>query len=49
LTGRGDNSAAIVVYALKDQPGGADAALESFLTANYDAINALLLKARQGK
>ena len=49
LTGRGDNSAAIIVYTPKDQPGGADAALESFLAANYDAINALLLNARHGK
>ena len=47
LTGRGDNSAAIVVYTSKEQAGGGDAVLESFLAANYDAINALLLKARQ--
>ena len=49
LTGRGDNSAAIVIYASKDQPGGADAVLESFFLTNYEAINALLLKTRQGK
>lgn len=48
LTGRGDNSAVIVIYTPKDQPGGGDAVLESFLVANYDAINALLLKARLG-
>ena len=49
LTGRGDNSAAIIVYTPKDQPGSADAVLESFLSTNYDAIDALLLKTRQGK
>ena len=49
LTGRGDNSAAIIVYTLKDQPGGADEVLASFLSTNYEAINALLLKARQSK
>ena len=49
LTGRGDNSAAIIAYTLKDQPGGADAVLESFLSTNYDAINALLLTTRQSK
>ena len=49
LTGRGDNSAAIIVYTLKDQPGGADDVLASFLSTNYEAINALLLKARQSK
>ena len=45
LMGRGDNSAAIVVFTSKEQAGGGDAVLESFLAANYDAINALLLNA----
>ena len=49
LTGRGDNSAALIIYAPKDQAGGADAVLESFLLTNYQAINALLLKTRQGQ
>jgi exosortase A len=49
LTGRGDNSAAIIVYTRKDQPGGGEAVLESFLMTNYDAIHALLSKAQQGK
>ena len=49
LTGRGDNSAAIVIYTPKEQAGGADAVLESFMVANHDAINALLLKARPGQ
>ncbi|MDO9165478.1 MAG: exosortase A [Rhodoferax sp.] len=47
LTGRGDDSAVIIVYTPKDAPGGADTVLESFLTANYPAINRLLLKTRQ--
>ena len=49
LTGRGDNSAVVIVYTSKEQSGGGDAVLESFLAANYDAINALLLKAGQGQ
>ena len=49
LTGRGDNSAAIIIYTSKDQPGGGDAVLESFFLTNYEAINALLLKTRLGK
>ena len=49
LTGRGDNSAAIIIYTSKDQPGGGDAVLESFFSTNYEAINALLLKTRLGK
>jgi len=49
LVGRGDDSAAIVVYTTKDQPGGADAVLEAFLSANYPVISDLLLKAQLGK
>ncbi len=49
LTGRGDNSAAIIISTSKDQPGGGDAVLESFLLTNYEAINALLVKTQQGK
>jgi exosortase A len=49
LSGQGDYSAAIVIYTPKDQPGGADAVLESFLVANYGAINTLLLKTRRGQ
>ena len=49
LSGRGDNSAAIVIYTSKDQPGGGDAVLESFFLTNYEAINALLLKTQLGK
>lgn len=47
LLGRGDDAAVIVVYSPKDQAGGADAVLASFLASNYGAINALLLKTRQ--
>lgn len=46
LTGRGDGSAVIIVYTPKDAPGGADTVLASFLTANYPAIDRLLLKTR---
>jgi EpsI family protein len=49
LTGRGDDSAVIIVYAPKDAPGGADAVLASFLTDNYSAINRLLLETRRDK
>ncbi|OGB11407.1 MAG: exosortase A [Burkholderiales bacterium RIFCSPHIGHO2_12_FULL_61_11] len=42
LSGRGDHSAVIVVYTRKDQPGGAEAVLQSFLSVNYAAINDLL-------
>lgn len=47
LMGRGDDSAIIIVYAQKDHAGGAEAVLDSFLSTNYSAINALLLKSRQ--
>ena len=49
LTGRGDDSAVIIVYTPKGAPGGADTVLASFLTDNYPAINRLLLKTRQDK
>ena len=47
LIGRGDDSAVIIVYTSKDQAGGAEAVLKSFLSANYEAINELLRKAQQ--
>ena len=47
LTGRGDESAAIIVYTPKKLTGSTDAVLESFLNANGGAIDALLQKARQ--
>lgn len=49
LTGRGDDSAVIVVYTPKDQTGGAELVLESFLMDNYPSINALLRAAQQDK
>ncbi|MBT9505800.1 MAG: exosortase A [Rhodoferax sp.] len=49
LTGRGNASAVIIVYTSKDQVGGADATLESFLAANYQAINQLLRNRQQSK
>jgi exosortase A len=47
LTGRGDDSAVIVVYTRKDHVEGAETVLQSFLSANYATINDLLLKTRQ--
>ena len=49
LIGRGDHSAVIILYAAKDQPGGADASLQAFLSANYGAIDALLRQAKGSK
>jgi EpsI family protein len=47
LTGRGDDSAVIMVYTPKKQSGSTDAVLESFLRANGGAIDELLQKARR--
>ena len=47
LIGRGDHSAVIILYAAADS-GGGDATLESFLSANYGAIDALLRRAKGG-
>ena len=47
LTGRGDDSAVIIVYTRKGHAGSAETVLQSFLSANYTAINELLLKTRQ--
>lgn len=49
LIGRGDDSAVIIVYTPKVQAGGAEAVLESFLSANYATINELLLKTQKNK
>jgi EpsI family protein len=49
LTGWGDDSAVIVVYTAKDATGNPEAALESFMTANYAAINDVLKKTRAQK
>lgn len=42
LLGRGDDSAVIIVFAEKAPVGAKDAALESFMQANYGAIDAFL-------
>ncbi|MEO9041776.1 MAG: exosortase A [Rhodoferax sp.] len=47
LTGRGDDSAVIIVYTRKEHVAGAEGVLQSFLSANYATINELLLKTRQ--
>jgi EpsI family protein len=44
LMGRGDGSAVLVIYTPQSQGIEADAVLESFLVANYETINALLMK-----
>ncbi len=49
LTGRGDDSAVIVVYTSKDQVGGGEVVLESFLSANLGTINEMLSNVRQGR
>lgn len=48
LTGRGDDGAVIIVYTPKDQSEGAEARLQSFLSDNLTAIEALLTQTRQG-
>ena len=49
LMGRGDNSAVIVLYAVNDNASSAEATLESFLTANYGAIDTLLQQAKASR
>ena len=46
LAGRGDDSAVILFYASKEQAGGAQAALESFVRDNFETVDALLAKTR---
>ena len=46
LTGQGDDSAAVVLYARQDQPGGAEAALEAFVSVSGSGIAAVLADAR---
>lgn len=47
LTGQGDDSAAVFVYAPEDQPGGAEAALADYLEHAGGGISALLDDARK--
>ena len=50
LTGRGDDSAVLVLYTPQDSQGSnADALLESFVSDNQAAINTLLAGARRAK
>lgn len=49
LMGRGDDAAVIVVYTSKDQAGGAEAVLQSFLSTNYSIIDALMARARSNR
>ena len=49
LIGRGDDSAVIVVYTVKDDANQAEVRLESFLSTNYSSINEVLSKTRAGK
>lgn len=49
LMGRGDDAAVIVVYTLKDQAGGAEEVLQSFLSANYSVIDALMTRERSNR
>jgi hypothetical protein len=48
LLGRGDDAAAIVLYAVEDRPGDARQTLESFARANLPAIVAQLRATREG-
>ncbi|MBA3033118.1 MAG: exosortase A [Gammaproteobacteria bacterium] len=47
LMGRGDDSAGVVLYAPENQPGGAEAALQDFLTRGGSSIAAILANAKQ--
>lgn len=47
LTGRGDDAAAVVLYASEDQPGGADAALDAFVASGGSGIAAALADAKR--
>ena len=49
LLGRGDDSAAIVVYAPKGQAGEGDATLAAFMQANGPALQTLLEQTRSSK
>jgi len=49
LTGRGDESAVIIVSTPKNQSGGTEAVLDSFLSTNYPAIHQMLLMASQSR
>lgn len=47
LTGQGDDSAVVVLYAPQDQPGGAEAALEAYVATGGEGVAALLADAKR--
>jgi exosortase A len=47
LMGQGDDSAVVVLYAPKEQPGGGEAAMEAFVRVAGGAIDAALRQARE--
>jgi len=47
ITGQGDDSAVIIVYAPKEQPGGGDAALEAFIHLAWPEIESVLRRTRE--
>jgi EpsI family protein len=49
LMGRGDDSAVVILYALKGQGGEGEAALVAFVQANAGAVVALLQQTRAGR
>lgn len=49
LIGRGDDSAVIVVYAPRSVTGSTNASLESFMTLNFGAIDALLRQTKASR
>lgn len=49
LLGRGDDGAVLIFHAVESPTGSADALLEAYLRDNFDAIDAELQKARDGR
>ncbi len=47
LTGQGDDSAAVVLYAPEDQPGGAEAAMDAYLASGGSGMAAVLADAKK--
>ena len=47
ITGQGDDSAVIIVYAPKEQSGGGEAALEAFIHAAWPEIESVLRRTRE--
>ncbi len=49
ITGQGDDSAVIIVYAPKEQAGGGEAALEAFIDSAWPEIDSVLRQTRDGR